>query len=208
MDEDCFTFHNTERNVATDREGGDRQVKALINTMRTYSPCSSLETFLQKPSSTLLIVSERRSLALLWFGYVFYSTWYKELIYLKSKIFLQLGAKVVAVEPQASCIAILQIEIGNKATIVAKGVGATSEVKDFYVSTNFELSSFNKEWINTLPVEEYGDTQIKQVEKIEIITLDNLIKQYGKPDFIKIDVEGHELNILNSIDFLKYKITL
>ena len=119
---------------------------------------------------------------------------------LKSKIFLQLGAKVVAVEPQASCVAILQREIGNKATIVAKGVGATSEVKDFYVSTNFELSSFNKEWINTLPVEEYGDTQIKQVEKIEIITLDNLIKQYGKPDFIKIDVEGFEIEVLKGLN--------
>lgn len=119
---------------------------------------------------------------------------------LKSKIFLQLGAKVVAVEPQASCVAILQREIGNKATIVAKGVGAANEVKDFYVSNNFELSSFNKEWINTLPVEEYGDTQIKQVEKIEIITLDNLIKQYGKPDFIKIDVEGFEIEVLKGLN--------
>ena len=32
--------------------------------------------------------------------------------------------------------------------------------------------------------------------KTRISTLDNLIKKYGVPDFIKIDVEGYELNVL------------
>ena len=38
--------------------------------------------------------------------------------------------------------------------------------------------------------------------------LDNILDNYNfnNIDFMNIDVEGHELNILNSIDFLKYKI--
>ncbi len=118
---------------------------------------------------------------------------------LKSKIFLQLGAKVIAVEPQVSCVEILKKELEGKAIIIPKGVGAKNELKDFYVSNNMELSSFNINWVNALPGQAFGDTSIKQIEKIEIITLDDLIEEYGVPNFIKIDVEGYEAEVLKGL---------
>lgn len=118
---------------------------------------------------------------------------------LKSKIFLQLGARVVTVEPQASCVAILKKEIGDKATIVAKGIGGVNEVKDFYISNNTQLSSFASDWVDNLKEDRFKGSDITKVEKIEIVTLDSLIKEYGNPDFVKIDVEGFELEVLKGL---------
>tara|TARA_B100000780_G_scaffold10428_1_gene7247 strand:- start:119 stop:862 length:744 start_codon:yes stop_codon:yes gene_type:complete len=46
------------------------------------------------------------------------------------------------------------------------------------------------------------------VKKIKTKRLDRILDSYHfhDIDFMNLDVEGHELNILNSIDFLKYKI--
>ena len=51
------------------------------------------------------------------------------------------------------------------------------------------------------------DEEISQKE-IKTKKLDKILDSYNfnDIDFMNIDVEGHELNILNSIDFLKYKI--
>jgi len=45
-------------------------------------------------------------------------------------------------------------------------------------------------------------------QEIKTKRLDKILDNYNfnDIDFMNIDVEGHELNILNSIDFLKYKI--
>ena len=49
----------------------------------------------------------------------------------------------------------------------------------------------------------------KQVKKIEIDTLNNIIKnskiKIKEIDFLTIDVEGNELNVLKGLDFKKYK---
>jgi len=49
----------------------------------------------------------------------------------------------------------------------------------------------------------------KQIKKIEIDTLNNIIKnskfKIKEIDFLTIDVEGNELNVLKGLDFKKYK---
>jgi hypothetical protein len=46
------------------------------------------------------------------------------------------------------------------------------------------------------------------LKEIKTKRLDNILDNYEfyDIDFMNIDVEGHELNIINSIDFTKYKI--
>lgn len=55
-------------------------------------------------------------------------------------------------------------------------------------------------------IEEYVGSNYTGLKKIvEIKTLDFLISEYGKPDIIKIDVEGYEYNVLKGIsDFRNF----
>lgn len=113
--------------------------------------------------------------------------------------FLALGAKVIALEPNKECIRELEKVYKNyPLTLVQKGVGAVNEVKEFYIASNTLMSSFSKEWIDTMRQKHKKD-RWDNVEQIEIITLDTLIEKYGKPDFIKIDTEGFEQEVLKGL---------
>ena len=113
-------------------------------------------------------------------------------------IFLFLKAKVVAVEPQKSCLKFLNERFTNRAVIISKGVSNKVGVQNLFVSDQSLLSSFSKDWIGTIQ-DKFGHHNWDQVEQVEMTTLDQLIEQYGKPDFIKIDVEGYEFEVLSGL---------
>ena len=77
----------------------------------------------------------------------------------------------------------------------------------FYSCDAHTLSTLNKEWLTSKTSRFYG---FKYTEIIcPTITIDNLIKIYGKPDLIKIDVEGGEyeciLSLTQKIDMLCFE---
>ncbi len=113
-------------------------------------------------------------------------------------VFLKLKARVVGVEPQQSCLFYLRQRFKNKAVIVGKGVSNTVGVQDLFVSDASLMSSFSAEWVESMQ-QRFRHHNWAQKEQVEMTTLDELIAQYGKPDFIKIDVEGYELEVLEGL---------
>jgi FkbM family methyltransferase len=125
---------------------------------------------------------------------------------------LQIGAKVVAVEPQKQCYEILQRKFGDKIAIVKKGLSDEEGVKEFFISDESTISSFSKEWIDKVKEGRFKYYSWNKTEKIEMTTLDRLIEQYGLPVFIKIDVEGYELEVLKGLSkkvkFISFEYTV
>lgn len=115
-----------------------------------------------------------------------------------TKMFLKLGAKVVCVEPNPSCIEILKKRFGSNrnVTIVGKGVCEKEGKLDFFICEKAnEVSTFSKRWKKG----RYSYLQWDKRITVPVTTLNGLIKMYGTPKFCKMDVEGYELNVLKGL---------
>jgi FkbM family methyltransferase len=118
----------------------------------------------------------------------------------RTAIFVGLGARVVAVEPQAACIEQLQGRFGDAVRIVPAAVGARPGREELLVANYSTLSTLSRQW--TEAVTESGRfTDFSWSERIpvDVTTLDALIDRFGSPDFCKIDVEGYEHEVVRGL---------
>ena len=108
----------------------------------------------------------------------------------------QLGARVVAIEPQPDFVRLLTWLFGQDAdvTIVAKAVGRTAGNAELLVSERTPtVTSLSQTWVDDVR----RDPRFKSVswtrgERVEVVTLQSLVERHGEPAFIKIDIEGFE----------------
>jgi len=124
----------------------------------------------------------------------------------RTEIFLKLGARVVAVEPQDACMKALQKKYGNnkRVILIKKAISDNHGEEELMISDSHTLSSMSKEWIDSIKSSNmfFVSTQAfswQKSAKVQVTTLDRLIKEYGMPSFCKIDVEGYEHKVLKSL---------
>lgn len=98
--------------------------------------------------------------------------------------------KVVSFEPAAESFAILEAESEDNVECVNAAVSSfTGQVRltecDYAISTGQLTTGTGLAWGN--PVGH---------RMVPCVTLDDVVKMYGQPDFTKVDVEGHEIEVL------------
>jgi FkbM family methyltransferase len=140
----------------------------------------------------------------------------------KTRVFLELGARVIAVDPDERN----QKTLGERflayrlrkkpVVVVGKAVSDRNGHETFWISEpGLAMNTLSAKWIEALGNDpaRFGRTfEFKQKRQVETITLEQMIRTYGRPFYIKIDVEGHELSVLKglqtAVPYLSFEVNL
>jgi FkbM family methyltransferase len=119
-----------------------------------------------------------------------------------TRIFLKLGAEVVAFEPQKRCTDRLEpiLQRNRNFTLVKKALGKSEGQGKMFLADADVLSTLSDDWPRmTKQSGRFPEREWRSTQPVEIITLDIAVKDWGVPSFIKIDVEGYEYEVLSGL---------
>ncbi|OWY64728.1 hypothetical protein B7486_45690 [cyanobacterium TDX16] len=111
----------------------------------------------------------------------------------KTAALLEAGMRVVAFEPQPGCMYELKARCRDYRGRLADrqcAVGAEPGELTLYVSAIDSHSSLKQNWL--------GEESVDEIQ-VPVITLDQAIAEFEKPDYCKINVEGWEYEVLKGL---------
>lgn len=119
----------------------------------------------------------------------------------KAEEYLKFSTKVIGFEPQPKCISVLMNRFGGNNNMIIEPIGLDSKAGTsiIYEASYHSISSMSLDFINTVKKERFSDYSWGNEIPINVDTLDNMISKHGTPGYIKIDVEGYELNVLKGL---------
>src|SRR5580704_9361573 len=143
----------------------------------------------------------------------------------KTDLFLRLGARVVAVDPDDTNQAILKEKFvkfrlfQRPLVIVGKAVSDKTTPETMWIDgPGSAVNTLSQKWATTLKGNKARHTcghcglDFARQKTVETTTLEQLMSTYGVPIFIKIDVEGYELNVIRSLQrpvpYLSFEVNL
>ncbi len=106
-------------------------------------------------------------------------------------LLLDIGARVVAVEPNRQLADLVQRR--HRVAVEAVALGAREGEGTLHLGHDPGHSTLSEEWRGLHP-DWYAETV-----SVLVTTLDRLIARYGIPRFVRIDVEGYEASVLQGL---------
>ena len=118
-------------------------------------------------------------------------------------LFYQTGSRGVNVEPDPELYDRFKGQRQHDVNL-GIGVGPQERTLEFFVMSSRTLNTFSEKEAQRY-VRECG-IKIDKVLSVPVLRFDQIVDQYcdGIPDFISLDVEGLDFEVLSSIDFNRY----
>ncbi|PUA81262.1 FkbM family methyltransferase [Nocardioides currus] len=112
-------------------------------------------------------------------------------------VFLELGGRVVAVEPNPSLAKTLHERY--RLDIEEVAVGANPGSAELHLGSADILSTLSTEWMDIAREQHLSNQWSGETLTVDVSTLDLLIEKHGLPHYVKIDVEGFEPDVLRGL---------
>ena len=119
-------------------------------------------------------------------------------------IFYETGSKGVNVEPDPQLYSHIN-KIRQRDTNLNIGIADKKEVLDFYVMTSSTLNTFS---LDEAKKAESKKIKIDKVIQVLVMPVNDILNEHfadADPDFLSLDVEGLDLKILQSFDFVRWR---
>lgn len=110
----------------------------------------------------------------------------------KSQAFLELGARVVAFEPQPDCAEEIRLRCGSPKRLRVHTCAISKEER------TAQLDIHDRSGLAHITSKDSAERTME----VEVYPLDKFVNEYGIPSFCKIDVEGFELEVLEGLSEL------
>jgi len=126
---------------------------------------------------------------------------------------MALGATVVGIEPQPAFSEYLQKKYRGNRNYHHEPVAIGSEVGSAIMKISSEYPTIStlsgEQWTEKMNNATTKNLEYDKEVSVSLTTIDELIKKHGTPNFIKIDVEGFELEVLkglsNKVDAISFE---
>ncbi len=125
----------------------------------------------------------------------------------KVKAFVKMGFQVIAVEPEKKSLSTLRYRYSQnkKVTIIDKGVSDQQGMLKMHIADDRSgLNTLSDKWVDSLEDTEenrwHKQHAFKNSYEVNVTTLKDLFNEYGLPYYLKIDVEGFEVNVIRGMN--------
>jgi FkbM family methyltransferase len=140
----------------------------------------------------------------------------------KTDIFLRMGAHVIAVDPDESNTTVLRQRFQGyrfrqrPVVIVPKAVSDHEAIETMWIDApGSAKNTLSRKWVDVLRADHdrFGTSlEFAETRQVATVTLEQLMRKYGVPHFVKIDVEGAEPLVLRGLQqpvpYLSFEVNL
>lgn len=116
----------------------------------------------------------------------------------RSRAMRAAGARVVAIEPQQPFAGFLRRTLPRDITLVEAAAGGSETEAEMAVSSRHPtVSSLRTDFVSGAAMAPgFEHVRWDATQRVRMVTLDGLIARFGLPRYVKIDVEGFEIEVL------------